>query len=114
MAWIFDITCFGATAKWTDIVGTLFIVGFTLSSAVYKSFINSKDWLTLNKLMEDIQGLETPCLSSGGGVVSINPLLPLVVKSSSNNKRLHFKRRSTVQYDVVSPATYKFKLDENP
>ena len=43
MAWIFDITCFGATAKWTDIVGTLFIVGFTLSSAVYKSFIDPKD-----------------------------------------------------------------------
>jgi len=43
MAWFFDITCFGATAKWTDIVGTLFIVGFTLSSAIYKSFINPKD-----------------------------------------------------------------------
>ena len=43
MAWIFDITCFGATAKWTDIVGTLFIVGFTLASAVYKGFINPKD-----------------------------------------------------------------------
>lgn len=43
MAWIFDITCFGATAKWTDIVGTLFIIGFTLSSAIYKGFINPKD-----------------------------------------------------------------------
>lgn len=43
MAWIFDITCFGATAKWTDIVGTLFICGFTLGSAVYKGFINTKD-----------------------------------------------------------------------
>ncbi len=43
MAWIFDISCFGASAKWTDIVGTFFIVGFTLSSAIYKGFINPQD-----------------------------------------------------------------------
>lgn len=37
MAWIFDVTCFGAVAKWTDIVGTLLVVGFTFMGATYKA-----------------------------------------------------------------------------
>ena len=42
MAWIFDITVFGAVVKWTDLVGTFFIVGFTLMSTLYKGFCTNK------------------------------------------------------------------------
>ena len=38
MAWVFDVMLFGAVVKWTDVVGTLFIVGFTFAGALYKSF----------------------------------------------------------------------------
>jgi hypothetical protein len=43
MAWIFDVTCFGAVVKWTDILGTLFIVGFTFIGAIYKGFFKPKE-----------------------------------------------------------------------
>ncbi len=42
MAWIFDVTCFGAVVKWTDMVGTVFIIGFTFFGALNKFRTASK------------------------------------------------------------------------
>jgi hypothetical protein len=41
MAWAFDVSFFGAVIKWTDVVGTLCIIGFTLFSTLWKSFGNT-------------------------------------------------------------------------
>ena len=38
MAWVFDVTCFGVKAKWTDLLGTVLIIGLTLAGAIYKAF----------------------------------------------------------------------------
>jgi drug/metabolite transporter (DMT)-like permease len=35
MALFFDVLFFDATFRWTDIVGTIFIIGFTFSSSIY-------------------------------------------------------------------------------
>ena len=38
LAWIFDVCFFGATVRWTDLVATFFIIGFTFLGAIYEAF----------------------------------------------------------------------------
>jgi drug/metabolite transporter (DMT)-like permease len=34
MAFLFDVTIYGAQIKWTDLVGTACIIGFTLAGSI--------------------------------------------------------------------------------